>query len=170
MSTTLNVILCGSETCFFPNGGAQIHCFGLLVGRRRRKRRRRKRRRRKRRRRKMRRRRKDVREHLKDLRFNKEFDIIMGLPPTDVVHITYVVRLLTVQTGFWVLTRPIFPWLRSSLVCYWRKKQGVRGYSRDWPEGSDTTRVSKVRIEADQRRNELERTQKVHPVVSWGRG
>lgn len=35
-----------------------------------------------------RRRRKEVREHLEDLCFNREFYIIMGLPPTRVVHIT----------------------------------------------------------------------------------
>jgi len=44
--------------------------------------------------------RKEVRENLEDFRFNRELDIIMGLPPIHVVHITYVVRLLAVLTGF----------------------------------------------------------------------
>ena len=72
------------------------------MGRRRKRRRRRRRKRRKRRRRKRRRGggRKEVREHLEDLRFNKELDIMMGLLPTHVAHITHVVRLFTVQTGF----------------------------------------------------------------------
>jgi hypothetical protein len=47
-----------------------------------------------------RRRRREVREHLEDLRFNRELVVIIGLSPSHVVHITYVVRLLTVQTGF----------------------------------------------------------------------
>jgi hypothetical protein len=53
-----------------------------------------------RKRRRRRRRRKEVREHLEDLRFNRELGIILGLLPTHVVHITYVVRLLTAPTGF----------------------------------------------------------------------
>jgi hypothetical protein len=88
----------------------------------------------------------------------------LGLLPTHVVHITYVVRLLTAPTGFWVPPRPIF-----------------HGYDRAWSVSDVKSRVSAVtveiglrvsgvRIEADQRRNGLERIQNVHPVVRWSRG
>ena len=60
--------------------------------------------------------RKEVKEHLEDLPFNREFDIIMGLPPTHVVHITCGSPSCCAD-WFQIAAKANFPWLRSSLVC-----------------------------------------------------